>query len=160
MTGWPWFGEALTPPPMKIPSRIAFAFLIVALTSCSSVQRMSPTDAAHAGFVQIQLGMSKAEVVALLGEPSVDVGKRCTWETRADANFVLINIRFDDLGNVSWKKENYESSRTVITDTRTAAADNSNNPQGRGAALLNAAHRDALYGTNEVTPPRSQVVSP
>jgi hypothetical protein len=69
----------------------------VLLIGCSKTPEQRTVDAASKRYGRIEVGMSKQEVVAKLGEPASKQAFRYRWETDAGRELkVALELRFDN----------------------------------------------------------------
>lgn len=80
------------------PIVVAFALLL----GCSKSPEQRTVDAAAKRYGRIEVGMSKQEVVAKLGEPASKQALRYRWETDAGPEFkASLELRFDNADRVA-----------------------------------------------------------
>ena len=75
---------------------------LVPLSGCFKSEEQRIVDAAAKRYAFVNVGMTKDEVVAKLGEPASRQEDRYRWETAAGPETnVAIEIRFDNVGRIT-----------------------------------------------------------
>lgn len=126
---------------MKSPAFLLVAAVGLLLSACSSVEVAQPDVAEmHARYQQVHGGMSKAGVVALLGEPQIEDGQKSAWETRTKEGYTRLDVRFDRYNDVERISISGSYVKTTYHQTSTFPE------PGTGEKLVQRDYRNALNG--------------